>query len=144
MRTSIGTDPIVKEIRIEARPETVFAFFTEPEKMTRWLCSAATVDLHPGGVYDQTHTSDAGVDYHLESRFVEVEPPHRLLFTWKFATGTPEERAVTSTVEVTFEPDGDGTFVRLVHRDVPEGLHADHDAGWSALFGRLERLLAAV
>jgi uncharacterized protein YndB with AHSA1/START domain len=141
MPASIGTDPIVKEIRIAARPETVWALFTEPEKMTRWLCSAATVDLRPGGVNDQTHTSKAGVDYHLESRFVEVEPPHRLLFTWKFATGTAEEQAVVSTVEVTFEPDGDGTFVRLTHRDVPEGLWDDHNAGWSTLFGRLERLL---
>ena len=28
---------------------------------------------------------------------------------------------------MTFQPDGDGTLVRLVHRDVPEGLRADHD-----------------
>ena len=90
MPASIGTDPIVKEVRVQASPETVWGFFTEPEKMTRWLCTAATVDPRPGGVNNMTHTSDDGVDYHLESRFVEVEPPHRLLFTWKFASGTPE------------------------------------------------------
>ena len=140
MPASIGTDPIVKEVRVQASPETVWGFFTEPEKMTRWLCTAATVDPRPGGVNNMTHTSDDGVDHYLESRFVEVEPPHRLLFTWKFTTGTPEERAVKSTVEVTFEPDGDGTLVRLVHRDVPEGLWDDHRGGWTTLFGRLEKL----
>jgi uncharacterized protein YndB with AHSA1/START domain len=140
MPASIGTDPIVKEVRVQASPETVWGFFTEPEKMTRWLCTAATVDPRPGGVNNMTHRSDDGVDHHLESRFVEVEPPHRLLFTWKFTTGTPEERAVKSTVEVTFEADGDGTLVRLVHRDVPEGLWDDHRGGWTTLFGRLEKL----
>jgi uncharacterized protein YndB with AHSA1/START domain len=141
MPASIGTDPIVKETRIAAAPETVWAFLTEPEKMTRWLCTAATVDLRPGGVNQQTHTDGEGVDHYLDSRFVEIEPPHRLVFTWKFHSGTAEERAVTSTVEVTLEPEGDGTLVRLVHRDVPDGLRADHERGWSTLFRRLQELL---
>jgi hypothetical protein len=43
-------------------------------------------------------------------------------------------------VEVTLEPDGDGTLVRLVHRDVPQGLWDDHNGGWTTLFGRLATL----
>lgn len=40
-RKAVGTstDVVVKEIRIDARPETVFEFFTDPEKMTRWKAS---------------------------------------------------------------------------------------------------------
>lgn len=52
---ALGTEPIVKEIRIDASSETVFAFFTEPEKLTRWLCDETTVDPRPGGVNHQTH-----------------------------------------------------------------------------------------
>jgi uncharacterized protein YndB with AHSA1/START domain len=140
MSVSMQADPIVKEVRVAASPETVWAFFTEPEKMTRWLCTAATVDPRPGGVNKQTHTDGDGVDHQLDSRFVEFEPPHRLVFTWRFAIGTAEEQAVTSHVEVTLEPDGDGTLVRLVHRDVPQRLRDDHEGGWTTLFGRLEAL----
>ena len=40
-----------KEVRIEARPETVFPFFTDPAKMTRWKGRSATLDPRPGGTY---------------------------------------------------------------------------------------------
>jgi uncharacterized protein YndB with AHSA1/START domain len=42
-----------------------------------------------------------------------------------------------STVEVTFEPDGDHTQLRLVHRQLPEASRADHAEGWEQLFARL-------
>ena len=40
-----------KEVRIEARPETVFPFFTDPAKLTRWKGRSATLDPRPGGTY---------------------------------------------------------------------------------------------
>jgi Activator of Hsp90 ATPase homolog 1-like protein len=43
-----------------------------------------------------------------------------------------------STVEVTLAPDGDGTRLRLVHRDLPESERAPHEGGWEELL----RLLA--
>lgn len=30
------TDVVQQEVRIAARPETIFPFFTDPEKMKRW------------------------------------------------------------------------------------------------------------
>ena len=35
---------MVKEIHIDAAPEDVFPYFTEPAELTRWLCSEATTD----------------------------------------------------------------------------------------------------
>jgi len=35
---------------MDASPETVFAFFTDPEKLTRWLAVEATLDPRPGGM----------------------------------------------------------------------------------------------
>src|SRR5258708_40297885 len=48
-------DPIIREIDIEAAPETVFEFFTDPAKLTRWLAVEATLDPRPGGVCHQVH-----------------------------------------------------------------------------------------
>jgi uncharacterized protein YndB with AHSA1/START domain len=42
-----------------------------------------------------------------------------------------------STVEVTLAPDGDGTHLRLVHRDLPESERASHDGGWEEMLSRL-------
>ena len=34
--TSAHSDAVEREVRIAARPETIFPFFVEPEKMMRW------------------------------------------------------------------------------------------------------------
>ena len=46
------------EVRIEASPETVFAFFVEPEKMTRWKGSSAELDAR--GIWRAGITSCRG------------------------------------------------------------------------------------
>src|SRR5919107_5222127 len=64
------TEPIVHERQIDASPETVFAFFTEPEKLTRWLAAEATLDPRPGGACWQTHAVRDGDPYLMRGEFV--------------------------------------------------------------------------
>ena len=42
---------VEREVRIAARPETVFEFFTDPEKMVLWKGRQASLDPRPGGIY---------------------------------------------------------------------------------------------
>ena len=143
MTEAVGTEPIVKEVSIDASPETVFAFFTEPDKLARWMCREATVDPRPGGINHQTHISDRdGKAYHLRSKFLEVVPPSRVVFSWEWEESSERELGANSTVEVTFRPDGNGTLVRLVHRAVVDELRADHEAGWTTLLARLPAAVA--
>jgi predicted dithiol-disulfide oxidoreductase (DUF899 family)/uncharacterized protein YndB with AHSA1/START domain len=140
MTEAVGTDPIVRELYIDARPETVFAFFTEPDRLTRWLCDEATVDPRPGGIYHQTHPGDADLrngPYLMRGEFVEVSPPRRVVFTWGFENPDVAVAPGESIVEVTLEPDGEGTRLRLVHRDLPESERASHEDGWQELLDRL-------
>ncbi|HLM08492.1 MAG TPA: SRPBCC domain-containing protein [Thermoleophilaceae bacterium] len=141
MREHVTTEQdLVKEIRIEARPETVFPFFTEPEKLTRWLCVEATVDPRAGGICKQIHRDHDGTLYHLSGQFLEVTPPHRVVFTWgweKPETGTPPGSTV---VDVTLEPDGEGTLVTLVHRGLPDTERDGYDGGWQGLLEKLAEL----
>jgi uncharacterized protein YndB with AHSA1/START domain len=132
---TVGTEPIVLERDIAASPETVFEFFTDPEKATRWLCSEATIDPRPGGVYLQSHPDPEGRIHHMRGEFVEVTPPTRLVFSWAF--GDMESGPGASVVEVTLTPVDGGTRLRLVHRNLPESLTKDHEAGWEELLGRL-------
>jgi len=135
MPADVTTDPIVKELRIAASPETVFAFFTEPELLTRWLAVEADLDPRPGGRCWQTHVDD-GVRYRMRGEFVEVERPTRVVFTWGFEGSTIGNLPGSSTVEVTLRPDGDGTHLTLVHRDLTVA-RDDHDRGWDEMLGRL-------
>ena len=80
---TIATDPLVKEVHVDAEPDTVFAFFTEADKITRWLAADATTDPRPGGINHQTHQFE-GVDYLLRGEFVELDRNHRVVFTWGF------------------------------------------------------------
>ena len=142
MPEAMTTEPVVKEKRIAARPETVFAFFTEPDKLTRWLAEAATLDPRPGGTCRQTHRGDDDQLYSMRGEFVEVSPPSRVVFTWGFEEESVGVPPGTSTVEVTLTADGDGTLVRLVHRDLPPGEVDTHSEGWTEMLERLGRALA--
>jgi len=84
MSADVRTEPIVHERQIDASPETVLAFFTDPEKLTRWLAIEATVDPRPGGICRQTHVGVDGERFLMRGEFVEVSPPSRLVFTWGF------------------------------------------------------------
>jgi uncharacterized protein YndB with AHSA1/START domain len=143
MPETTETDAIVREIQIDASPETVFGFFTEPEKLTRWLAEEATLDPRPGGVNHQTHPGgpdNPSGPYYMRGEFLEVTPPSRVVFTWGFENPDVEIAPGGSVVDVTLEQVAGGTLVRLVHRGLPASELASHSEGWTAM---LERLAAA-
>ena len=129
---------VEREVRIAARPEAVFAFFTDPEKMVQWKGRRADLDPRPGGVY-RVEISDQAI---ARGEYVEIEPPSRVVFTWGWEgqESGPGEHAVppgSSRVEVSLEADGDGTIVRLRHFDLPEQSRDVHGQGWDLYLGRL-------
>ena len=126
-----GTDVLAHEVRIEARPEIVFAFLTDPDKMTQWKGDSAQLDARPGGVY-RVQIGQAVV----VGEFVELDPPRRVVFTWGWE-GNDAVPPGSSTVEVTLTPDREATILRLVHRDLPEEQRAEHDGGWKHFLPRL-------
>ena len=131
-----ATNTLEHEIRIEASPETVFGFFTDPARMVRWMGNKATLDPRPGGVFQVDFVREIG---HVAARgeFVEVVPFERLVFTWGIdldAFGVPPG---STRVEVSLVPDGEATIVRLIHTELPEGAVSFHSAGWAHYLERL-------
>ena len=125
---------LVREIMIDARPETIFEFFTVPEKHVQWEGTQAELDPRPGGVY---RVLVAGA-HQLAGEYVEVSPPDRVVFTvgWE-VEGNPIAPGST-TVEITLHPEGDKTLVRLAHRGLPDEDAAEqHAHGWEHYLGRL-------
>jgi uncharacterized protein YndB with AHSA1/START domain len=129
---------VEREVRIAARPETVFTFFTDPSKMILWKGRRAELDPRPGGTY-RVEMNDQII---ARGEYVEIDSPKRVVFTWGWEgqEAGPGEHAVppgASRVEVTLEPDGDGTLLRLRHLDLPEHAREVHGQGWDLYLGRL-------
>jgi uncharacterized protein YndB with AHSA1/START domain len=134
-------DVVEREVRIAARPETVFAFFVDPEKMILWKGRRAELDPQPGGVY-RVEINDQAI---ARGEYVEIDPPKRVVFTWGWEGQEDGPHAVppgSSRVEVSLEPDGDGTLVRLRHLDLPEEAREIHGQGWDLYLGRLAAVAA--
>jgi uncharacterized protein YndB with AHSA1/START domain len=134
------TTPGVLEVSVQvaADPETVFGYFTDPARYTRWMGTDATLNPVPGGSY-RVFMRD-GVE--TIGKFVEVDRPNRLVFTWGW-TRDAEVPPGSSRVEVTFHAEAGGTRVVLRHHDLPtEQQRANHTMGWQMYLSRLVTLLA--
>jgi uncharacterized protein YndB with AHSA1/START domain len=134
-------DTVVREIDIEATAETIFEFFVDPDKLTRWLSVGAELDPRPGGVCRQVHEGEppGRARFHMSGEFLEVDPPKRVVFSWGFEEPEVGVAPGGSTVEVTLSPNaaGTGTRVLLVHRGLPPATVADHGGGWVTMLNRL-------
>jgi len=126
-------DAVTREIRVAAPPELVFPYFTDAERMRRWAGAGHDLEARPGGVY----RVEMAPDHVVRGQFLEVSPPHRVRFSWGWEGDAQIVPPGSSTVEVTLTADGDGTIVRLVHRDLPEEATERHTAGWRHYLGRL-------
>jgi uncharacterized protein YndB with AHSA1/START domain len=140
--------PLTVRRTLRAPREVVFDAWTDPDALTRWFGGAlgrtlsAAVDLRVGGAYRFTMESGGEVGS-VEGIFREVEPPERLVYTWRW--DRPEiEGGRESLVTVEFRDRDGATEVVLVH----EGLETDeglefHEGGWTASLERLEQVLPA-
>jgi uncharacterized protein YndB with AHSA1/START domain len=121
------------ETRVEAPPEVVFEYFTDPKKYVRWMGVDADLDPRPEGEY--TLTMPAG--HTATGRYLLVDPPRRLTFTFGW-NDSPDVPPGSSRVEVTFVPDGEATIVRLRHSGLPNDQQREmHRQGWTQYLGRL-------
>jgi uncharacterized protein YndB with AHSA1/START domain len=131
--TATETTKVEIEVAIAARPETVFAFLTDPAKMTRWMGSMAELDPRPGGVLRvAVRPGSTG-----RGEYVAIEPFRRVVFTWGWEESGLPIPPGGSTVEILLTGEGDRTLLRLIHRDLPEPVREVHRAGWDYYLARL-------
>ena len=129
----MAVDAITATVFVEAPPERVYEYFTKPEAIVRWMGDYALLEPTPNGQF----TLDIrGAP--VRGRYLELDPPHRLLFSWGYA-GSERLPPGASTVEVRLNAEGDGTRVQLAHRDLPPEESRGHLSGWTHYLHRLER-----
>jgi uncharacterized protein YndB with AHSA1/START domain len=124
---------VAYEVAIAAPPSVVYRRLTTVEGLKRWIAADAVVEARPGGRIQWTHDNGAT----MVGRFVERDPPRRVVFTYGWQgelMGLPPE---SSTVHIELEERGDTTILRLSHEEVPPQSVDDHRTGWVFFLGRL-------
>jgi uncharacterized protein (TIGR03086 family) len=123
--------PYDSSVVVPLPADDTFALITQPERLRRWNCIAARIDVRAGGDYRWNIIPGS----YATGTIKEIEPGKRLVFGWGFEGGVnPSDM---STVTITLEPTTDGTLVRLVHDGLPADQEAGHAEGWDHYLGRL-------
>jgi uncharacterized protein YndB with AHSA1/START domain len=124
---------LVREILIDATPETIFPLLTTVDGHVRWEGTEAEIDARPGGIY---RVLVAG-EYPGIGEFVEVVPNERVVFTFGWDMPDNPIRPGSTQVEIALIPDGTKTLVRLTHSGLPDDAVGDHTQGWDHYLARL-------
>lgn len=137
--TTADLTTIEQAVDIDAPPETVFDYWTDPKLLMEWMGEEAEVEATPGGIL-RVVLEDGPV---MRGEYTELDRPHRLVFTFGWEGNAPGEPLApgSTRVEVTLTPNGSGTHLVLRH-ELPSTHAADHTKGWALFVG--ERLPIAV
>jgi uncharacterized protein YndB with AHSA1/START domain len=138
--------PIVRVRRVmPAAPEVVFDQWLDPESLADWMCPrpvrvvALTVEPRVGGTV-QFDIDDVGTRVLITGRFLAIDRPHLLRFTWS-ASDWPDPTAV-SVVNVAFEPLGDDeTTMTIEHSLLPPSTFDEYQSGWEGVCNQLAEFL---
>ncbi|WP_216215612.1 SRPBCC family protein [Amycolatopsis aidingensis] len=136
------TDVVEQTIRIEARPETVWEFFTDPELLAQWWGPAELEPRRGGPLRVPMLDGPRPV---MRGEFVELVPHERIVFTfgWEDTPGAPAIEPGASLVEVTLRAEDRGTVLTLRHSGLPTELAGETGRGWAGLLRGLSRAAAA-
>jgi len=132
--------------RFNAPPTKVFAAWTDPEKVKRWMgpgevkVLSAEGNARTGGRYRWLMKNPASEEHDVSGVYREVVPNEKLVFTWAWKS-TPERE---SLVTLTFKNDGGGTLFTLTHEQFfDEEARDRHQGGWNGAMDKLEKYLAS-
>jgi uncharacterized protein YndB with AHSA1/START domain len=127
---------VIREIHIEAQPETVYAYFTEAEKLMMWMGVEAKLEPHPEGCFRVVINSDRIV----MGQYLELTPFSRIVVSWGWEGGEDVPPG-SSTVEITLTPNAEGTLVHLRHYNLPETAMLLHTKSWEHNLPRLKTVV---
>ena len=131
---------VTVEREVAATIDEVFAAWTTPALMARWLSptgrAEVDADIRVGGMFRVVMLDE---DSRLEhtGEYLRIEPPSLLMFTWVSAyTGTEP-----SIVTVTLQQREAATLITLHHEGLPTSTAAPHANGWTTILKRLDAVL---
>ncbi len=131
---------------LHAPRERIFSMLTVPVELAKWwgprgfTTPRIELNLSVGGGYRFSMKPPDGDLFHLHGEFLEIDPPSRLVYTFRWEEPTPDDRE--TVVTLTLEALGDATEVSLSQgMFATEERLALHRDGWSDGFGKLREVV---
>jgi uncharacterized protein YndB with AHSA1/START domain len=126
---------------LPAPPAAVWEEWLDAEGMAEWMCprparpTKIELDPRPGGQL-RIDIDDEGAELSITGRYLELDEPRRLSFTWSCSTWQPPANSV---VTVTLTPHGDKqTLMTIHHAKLPPDVLDSHQNGWALIGEQLE------
>lgn len=122
----------------DAPRERIFTALTEPAELVEWWGPSGfttpeiEVDLNVGGGYRFGMQPPDGELFHLVGRFLEIEPPSRLAYTFRWEEPDPDDRE--TVVRLSLKP----ALVDITELSLSQGQFAT-EARWALRLSSLER-----
>lgn len=131
---------------LEAPRERIFTMLTEPAELAKWwgphgfTTPGVELDLSVGGSYRVAMQPPEGDVFHLSGEFLEIDPPSRLVYTFRWDEPVPDDRE--TVVRLSFTAVGEATEVALSQgKFATEERLTLHRGGWTDSFERLRELV---
>jgi uncharacterized protein YndB with AHSA1/START domain/uncharacterized protein YciI len=131
---------VLARVEIAVAPERVFRALTT-EELTKWWgaddmyrTTSFSIDLRKGGRWRTEGKGADGHEFHVEGEVLEVDPPRRLVQTWKPSW----EPGPATTITYTLDAIDGGTRVTVRHTGFtsPQSCES-HGNGWVRVLGWL-------
>ena len=126
------------EICIKTTPERLWQAITDTEMRRKYNFGAiVTSDWMPGSRYRGV----GGEATIFEGENLEVEPPRRLVQSFRALWGEDVKAEGTSRVTWAIEPVGDSCLLKVTHDQLPEGANNQLYGGWPMVLSGIKTLL---
>jgi uncharacterized protein YndB with AHSA1/START domain len=131
---------------LRASRPLVFNACADPAELAKWwgphgfTTPGIDLDLRVGGRYRIAMQPPDGQLFYLSGEFQAIEPPARLVYSFRWEEPDPEDRETLVTVSL--RDLGDATEFDLVQTGfATEQRRALHEGGWADSLDRLQQLM---
>ena len=140
----MADDSVKIEMSFNATIEEVWNAWTDPQLVLKWFGSDpngeginAQMDVRPGGSYKITFKDSDGTEHTCMGKYLTIENPKRLSFTWEWEN----EPGVESLLTILLSLRNNVTHMLFEHINVGSASAHNYLVGWKATFLKLNRIL---
>jgi uncharacterized protein YndB with AHSA1/START domain len=133
---------------LDAPREQVFRALSEPAALAKWwgplgfTIPEIELDLRVGGRYRFSMQPPGEDVFHLAGEFLEIDPPRRLAYTFRWEEPDPADRETVATLSL--DTHGDATRLSLRQGEFASQARLElHQNGWTESLVKLRELLGS-
>ncbi len=143
MSAQLADDELLIVRDFDAPASLLFTLWSDINHFKNWMgpegfdCPEAEIDLRIGGKYRAMVRSKEHGDNCFGGEYREIDPPNRLVFTFKWDEGPSSE--METLVTITFRENANGVTTMTFHQSpfINVERRDSHIGGWTSLFNKL-------